>query len=197
MKELSIEEKAKAYDMAIERAKGAHNSAKSDKENGVTDKITEYTIQLTETIFPELRESERIRKEIVDFFKDAKQGLELQERDNNQWQIEQFKIFIAWLEKQGKKVEPIEGFNSEFERQISRLIASIINKEHEYTEAFIKWTSDAFLNYAKREIENQGEQKHQYKSRPRYVGETELLGGQNHTDKVEPKFHEGEWITIK
>ena len=57
MKELSIKEKARRYDEALERAKGAHNSAKSDKENGVTDKITEYTIQLTETIFPELKES--------------------------------------------------------------------------------------------------------------------------------------------
>ena len=74
MKELTIEEKAKRYDEAIERAKRAHNSAKSDKENGVTDKITEYTIQLTETIFPELKESEdeQIRKELIDYLKERK-----------------------------------------------------------------------------------------------------------------------------
>ena len=64
---------------------------------------------------------------------------------------------VDLLRKQGKKVEPIEGFNSEFEKQISHLIASIINKEHEYTEAFVKWTSDTFLNYAERKIEKQGE----------------------------------------
>ena len=66
---------------------------------------------------------------------------------------------LLGFEKQVEKVEPIEGFNTEFERQISQLIASIINKEHEYTEAFVKWVSNALLNYAKHEIDKQGEQK--------------------------------------
>lgn len=58
MKELTINEKAQAYDEAFERAMRAHNSAILDKENGVTDKITEHTIQLTETLFPKLKKSE-------------------------------------------------------------------------------------------------------------------------------------------
>ena len=53
-------------------------------------------------------------------------------------------------------------------------------------------------------LENQGEQKHQYKSRPRYVGEEELLGANKQgeqilaniakTCKVEPKFKVGDWV---
>ena len=79
------------YNEALERAKGAHNSAKSDKENGVTDKITEYTIQLTETIFPELKvsDNERIRKELIDFVKSHLAG------------FPQCEKYIAWIERQG------------------------------------------------------------------------------------------------
>jgi hypothetical protein len=96
MKELSIEDKAKRYDEAIERAKGAHNSAKLDKENGVTDKITEYTIQLTETIFPELKEpkeseDEKVRREIRNFIWEYPDKLP----ERTRW--------LAWFEKQGEQ----------------------------------------------------------------------------------------------
>lgn len=96
MKELSIKEKAKRYDEAIERAKGTHNSAKSDKENGVTDKITEYTIQLTETIFPELKESEdeKLRKEILQIVKESEDSFYMVLTPNKR------EALIAWLEKQ-------------------------------------------------------------------------------------------------
>ena len=43
-------------------------------------------------------------------------------------------------------------------------------------------------------LEKQVEQKHQYISRPKYIGEEELLGEQNHTDKVETKFKIGDVI---
>lgn len=104
-----------------------------------------------DVIFPELKESEdeRIREDIIRVFKG-----ELNytfEEDNNK--------YIAWLEKQGKKVEPIEGFNTEFERQISHFIASVINKEHEYNEGYVKWVSNALLNYAKHDFFEQDEQK--------------------------------------
>ena len=56
MKELTIEQKAKAYDKAVERAKEWFNPEEPDS----------YTC-IVESIFPELKESEdkRIRKEIV------------------------------------------------------------------------------------------------------------------------------------
>lgn len=48
-------------------------------------------------------------------------------------------------------------------------------------------------------LEKQGEHKHQYESRPRYVGEAELLGAnkqgeQKPADKVEPNFKEGDKV---
>lgn len=96
----------KLYEEALKRAKAAHNSAKSDKENGNKDKITEYTIQLTETIFSELKESEdeQHRKWILEYLYD---GL----RKSDEQFKGQFKVAIAWLEKQGEqmshdKVEP-------------------------------------------------------------------------------------------
>ena len=77
MKELTIEEKAKAYDEAIERAKKIYG-------NGIIERI-----------FPELKEvdDERIKKNCIHF-------LELQKQHHAAtFEIEEC---IAWLEKQGK-----------------------------------------------------------------------------------------------
>ena len=90
MKELSIEEKAKAYDEALERAKKWYNAPNIDK-------MLTYGNRIIEEIFPELSESrdERIRKEIISAIKEDWPG-------HTDW--------IAWLEKQAQmpvdKVEP-------------------------------------------------------------------------------------------
>ena len=79
MKELSINEKAKAYDKAIERAKKIYG-------NGIIERI-----------FPELKEcdDERIKKNCIHF-------LELQKQHHAAtFEIEEC---IAWLEKQGKQL---------------------------------------------------------------------------------------------
>lgn len=82
---MTQEQKAKAYDEALEKAVIAHKDE---------DKHLKATI---ERIFPELKESEdgdnkRISKEITQFLK-----------QNNGWNRE----WLAWLEKQGEKsVEP-------------------------------------------------------------------------------------------
>ena len=85
---MTQEEKAKAYDKAIERAK-----AWCDCENATTDdKI------LLKRILPELAESEdeMIRKSITEFFKNfSKNGTYLAIPDVTKW--------IAWLEKQGEQ----------------------------------------------------------------------------------------------
>ena len=62
MKELTIEEKAKAYDKAIERAR----KLATDLPNGRNDRL--YHVWDLESIFPELKESEdeRIRKHIIE-----------------------------------------------------------------------------------------------------------------------------------
>ena len=85
MKELSTEQKAKAYDEALERAKKY--------------KLKEDLI-ITQDLFPELKESEdeRIRKNCIHF-------LELQKQHHAAtFEIEEC---IAWLEKQGDKEKDI------------------------------------------------------------------------------------------
>lgn len=83
-----------------------------------------------------------------------------------------FQEGVDWLEKQGKKIDVIENFDTYFEKQVSYLIASAINKEHEYNQSYVKWTANALLNYAKHELEKQDKQN---------------------ADKV-PKFKVGDWI---
>ena len=83
MKELSIEQKAKAYDKAIERAK---------------QHCADYVV---ETIFPELKESEdeRIRRALIDCLQYMKVNYCIPSR----YTSKQYDTWIAWLEKQGKQ----------------------------------------------------------------------------------------------
>ena len=77
-------EKAEAYDKALERARAINNGKDVDVESGTT--ICEY-------IFPELKESEddKIKKEIISILR------------NTYWTSNRnrFNELVAWLEKQG------------------------------------------------------------------------------------------------
>jgi hypothetical protein len=89
MKELSIEEKAKAYDEALGRA------SKLRVQNPF-DTVS----QMMEYVFPELQESEdeKIRKWLIGYFHQYKEdGVE---KYANGLKVDSI---IAWLEKQGKK----------------------------------------------------------------------------------------------
>ena len=81
----TIEEKAKAYDEALERARALNKGKDVDVESGTT--TCEY-------IFPELKESEdeKIRKEIISILRNA------------YWTSNKnrFNELVAWIEKQGK-----------------------------------------------------------------------------------------------
>ena len=135
---IDMENCEQKYQKALSRAKYYH-----DRHN----------IQFLENIFPELRESgdERIRKALLEYF-----GKQCDMSDCNG--IYGYEVY-DWLKKQGEKVDAIENFDTEFEKQVSHLIASAINKEHEYNDGFVKWTANALLNYAKHELEKQGELK--------------------------------------
>ncbi len=63
MKELSIEEKAKAYDEAIKKAESLYRAAEPMSACSV----------ILEIIFPKLKESddERIRKAIIEYFENC------------------------------------------------------------------------------------------------------------------------------
>lgn len=152
------------YEEKLSKAKTLHNLATETSHDDIR--------MVLEELFDELKESEeeRIIKALIHYFS---------EQDGILTAINgsvSVRDILAWLEKQGKKIDAIENFDTEFERQISHLVASTINKEYEYTSDFVKWTANALLNYAKHELEKQGEQ--------------------NIANKVEQKFHKGDWITI-
>ena len=98
MKELSIEEEAKRYNEALDRAKAAHKDE---------DRHLKATL---ERIFPQLKEkdseNERIRKEIIDFVYDKTDTYELREKSNS---------WLAWLEKQCERKSWSEEDESMFE----------------------------------------------------------------------------------
>ena len=87
MKNLSIEEKAKRYDEAIEKAEKWHNAPN-------VDKIPTFGNRIIEDIFPELYESEdeRIKNEIIDYISTADDKV-----------LIPYESWIAWLEKQGRQ----------------------------------------------------------------------------------------------
>ena len=85
MKELSIKEKAKAYDRALEIAKAWHKLDNNDLSN---DDL--------ETLFPELKESEdeKIRKRIISALVEWNEKCSFPGDSDD---------MIAWLEKQGEQ----------------------------------------------------------------------------------------------
>ena len=80
----AIEEKAKAYDEALERARALNNGKDIDVEAGTT--TCEY-------IFPELKESESemIRKDLIEWIKEFPDMI---------WRGHYKKDVLAWIEKQ-------------------------------------------------------------------------------------------------
>lgn len=83
---MTQEEKARAYDEALEKATTYHDNA---KVAGDYSAVARY-----ENIFPELAESEdeRIRKELIAFFQDDLRG--------DYWHDLEVGHILAWLEKQ-------------------------------------------------------------------------------------------------
>ena len=107
MKELSIQEKAKLYDAAIERA---------NELNYVSDKDF-FQRKVVDHIFSELKESEdeRIKKAIIEFFES--------EDDNTTYSLVRKKDIIAWLERQGKEeYEGLKSFKDEDVRKFMQYI---------------------------------------------------------------------------
>jgi len=99
MKELSIEQKARAYDEALEKAKDFYKGYKQRDNQLYADDL--------ETIFPELKESEdeKIRKSIIGYLKECRNNT------RSEVMLDEYAKWISWLEKQGEqkstdKIEP-------------------------------------------------------------------------------------------
>lgn len=118
--ELSVEEKAKRYDEAIERAKYYQ------KENGSA---------VISAIFPELKESkdERIRKELIDAVQSLWDNdalpVPLTTKKRDEW--------LAWLEKQ-KEQEPSPTWSEEDEKLYKLSVENLTELMHRFGEEYGK-----------------------------------------------------------
>lgn len=106
IKELLLEEKAKAYDEALEKAKTWYVDAQLDFKKSL------------EALFPELKEDEdeRTRKEIIAFIKSVAYA-----------KTDDVKRYVTWLEKQGKprKSDPVVAKFQEGDRVIHKTISGL------------------------------------------------------------------------
>ena len=170
-----MEEKAKAYDRAIKRARKWHDD----------QHITIGLKGNLEDIFPELKESEdeRIRKDILSFLRTGKPYSCPNSQRRNKW--------ADWLEKQGEQ----NPFNYENATIVQKDFApiepkfkvgdKIVEKADECgcgTIIDIKDGKYIFNDGCFICIEEQGLWE---------------LVEQTSPDKVKPKFHEGEWVIDK
>ena len=121
MRELTLEEKARAYDEALERAKKVNRCEADDREPGTS--ICEY-------IFPEIHEpkdkDEMIRKCLINGM-----TFYLERWEDSTWGTEKFnmkvKDILEWLEKQDKR----KTLNEEDEHRIKLLEALCEDKMFE------------------------------------------------------------------
>lgn len=167
MKELSIEEKARRYDEAIERGKQIQN--------------TPYTAhwdimkEVVEHLLPELVESgdERIRKAIIC-------GMHaLKDQHKTCFASIPIDNAIAWLEKQ-------------VEQKSLDDVAKEITKNKETAMSFLK--SCGIINANGELADEYKIEQDEQKSEEVYNLHNYLYGKQKPADKVEPKFKVGDWI---
>ena len=175
---MTIEDKAKAYDGALERAKKLHGK---------------YCINnVLESLFPELKESEdeKIRKEIINYFKCQSRDEPSRKDIHNKW--------IVWLEKQGEQKLLIEKLPEEM-KTIGKSLGFTTQEEF---DKYNQMVSDLIMSDG-----NKGEQKVSYST----IVETGDGGinalvtkelptngcddEQNHSDKIELKV--GDWVVRK
>lgn len=132
-KDMTQEEKAKAYDEALERANKELQACGSTDCNAAKQIFR---------FFPELKESEdeKIRKELIQYIKNWKANIQgkaypyLWSSD-----MEECNKLLAWLEKQGEK-KPIE-WSKEDERIYYSILADIRTKQEGSTS-----TLEAYYN---------------------------------------------------
>ena len=132
---MTQEEKAKAYDKALEIAKAWRKLDNNDLSN-----------HDLETLFPEIRESgdERIRKALLDYFGECKK------LDINPVHDAQTNTILAWLEKQGEpqdKGEISDGYHTFNELYYYRML---------YNAAFFNMLPKEWVHKSKRH--NDGEE---------------------------------------
>lgn len=174
----------KAYNEAIKRAKAIIEVAEKEEE------VYKSAI----TIFPELRESEdeKIRKALISFLKSPFVNENITDEKVAPW--------LAWLENQ-KEYESTD-FEYVWDRTDCGDLTSaldkyseeaIINMCHAWYDKGIELERKSWLEkqcYTKKDVDDA-----YLKGICNTKHELEKQGEQESADKLEPKFHEGEWIT--
>ena len=168
MKQLSIEEKARNYDKAIERA----NSLLSGNQLG-----NAWIYKL----LPELVESkdEKIKAKLIEFFKGYSP-------DKEWWGNITQEDILAWLEKQGKnnigiseatKLKLEDNLNEALEKETPESLNKFLNEQGEQKQDVnIQINTSEYIN----DMGGNG----------CYLKNT----AQKPADKVKQKFHKGDWV---
>lgn len=188
MKDLTIEQKAKRYDEALEIAKKNYITAQ-DLCNGSQIGVECFKNTL-ENIFPEFKESEdeRIRKSCIHF-------LELQKHHHDAtFEIEEC---IAWLEKQGEYTlsssnEQKPTWSEEDEIGLSDALwaieqATTIAKDE--NDMGTLWYAERWLATIKDRIQSKQSNKPQDKTEVELIKEETVDNA-----KVESNFKVGDWV---
>ena len=203
--ELSIEEKAQRYDETI-------NKLRRFMEQGVDPLITRADAQ---DFFPELKdnEDERKRKGLIEHLKELK---EQSVEGSHLKRPEHYDAWIAWIEKQGEhanfrnkiqvgdKVTRNENGELVNLSQLER-VAKTSNGEKQPAD---KVEPKFKVKYAGREYnvfgtrESAGITFYGIEDEPNHIAyvnaeNCEIVSEQKPTDKVEPKFCEGDWVVYK
>jgi len=176
---MTQEEKAKAYDEALEKARQL-----------CLYPTTKPFINDLQDLFPELKESEdeRIRKELIEFTK-TRGGFK------QEW--------ITWLEKQGETSTILSNSSNignvtlseeEQNRFAKCVLTSCASSFIDYLDAHKYEGKMCVSNGECEDIENafhnaMWDRLHRY-----YCKYIEKQGEQKPADKVEPKFHKGDWV---
>jgi len=187
MKELSIEQKAKRYDVALEKI---HQFI-----DGYSRR--EISKEELEDIFPELKESEdeKVRKALIKFVQGIYMGCCTEgagkERD----------MFLAWLEKQGNLMKALQISNAKIGELIEEnyYLKEQLEKQGDYNRLVkeIKECKELFSKEKKKAVSTND--KLSLGGRIAMLEELlaftkEKQGKQKPADKAEPKFHEGDWL---
>ena len=165
----------KKYKEALERAKQIHNEHRAQCADIMTK------------VFPELKESEdeRIRKDLIVFVKGSISDKKSEQR----------KAYLAWIKKQG---DPADINPSEFDLRLNKLLKQFESLPKEELASSLNFYLNVVQNDGIYKEEKQGEQS----KKVTYTHEVvtgngnikALVKEEIPADKVEPKFHEGEWL---
>ena len=194
MKELTIEEKAKAYDEALKKARQL-----------CCYPTTKPFISDLQDLFPELQESEDELTWLTKYIEEEAYSLSIDIRDNeDRIKLKNLQRSLAWLEKQGEQINlPKFTFDDVLALQC---VMETVKKVQEDKDLYKQLQSLHNRVYDIYHFETQDEQEPiiEMKSAEESLGISSeeynnivnecLYGESNSSDNIEPKFKVGDWV---